>query len=231
MAKGLDGTPRECADGVPWTLTLEEGVYGGLGGVKPRVLLAIGEGEDTRRIPKAVARALEKDAKEWTPTCRAELLHRVGELSRSCAAQRLYGLVAQRDYGREEAARRLRGDGYSQSVVDAVVERAVAGHLLDDHRFVEGFVNAKLGAGWGRRRIERELESRGVDLGTIPGWPGAFFGEDDEMERAWGLVERRSVPAKDPFGKTVRFLVNRGFGAEVAYGCARRLMEELEDPE
>lgn len=199
-----------------------------LGAMKPRAILEVA-GVEERRLPMAVARALEGDAATWEPSCRAELLHHVQELSRRCASQRLVTLVTQRDYGCQELSERLVRDGYAKAVVDQVVAEAQGSRLLDDRRFAEGFLRSKLASGWGVARIERELRHRGVDPDSIAQWEEWLADAPDESERAWELVERRGVPSRDPYAKTVRFLMGRGYPSSVAHGCARRLMESLEE--
>lgn len=234
--KGRAGvSPRRFACGpCAWTVTLPEPRQA-LGSRKPQAQISWEgpEGTATDQVPVAVARALLKEGefRERPVRDRADFLGRLRVLNTRCAEARLRALVDRRDYAVHEARGKLVQDGYPGAVVEDVLARAQSGRLLDDGRFTEGFVRGKRGAGWGRRRIEQELQRRGIDPDRLAGWPEEYFSEDDEEERAWALVARRSVPAKNPYEKTVRFLVGKGYDYGVAKRCARRVLEGLESQE
>ena len=84
-------------------------------------------------------------------------------------------LLAGRDFGRTELARRLARRGYPAGVVAAVVDGLVAERLLSDTRYVEQFIRQHAGRGHGPVRIRADLRERGVP--------------DDEVEA--GLAGRR----------------------------------------
>ena len=181
-------------------------------------------------VPAAVASALAKKlaAEEIDPSSRAEALWIIGDISRSCAVSRVEGLVNRRDYAEGEIRRKLREDGYSAKVVDEVVERAKAGRVIDDSRFADVFIRTKVSAGWGSRRIERELSLRGIDASDVPGWPYEYFDTEDEGDRAYRIASRRRLTGKNDYAKIVRFLVARGFGMSDAKDAAARVLREAE---
>ena len=218
-------------DGVTWTVTLPDRERAGLGTRKPRaqVVVRAGGHEQSLSCPLAVARQLIKEGVPApAPSSVSGYLEFQDRVATACAAARLRGLVDRRDYSRLEAERKLKDDGYWPPVIEDVLSRACAGRLLDDRRFADTFIRFKVSAGWGPVRIGRELARRGIELSEVPGWPEEFV-EEDDGDRAWALVERRTVPAKNPYEKTVRFLVSRGFGYDVAKRCAARLMDRLRE--
>lgn len=197
--------------------------------VRPRAILCLqsaSHGEERLSVPVAVGRRLDALSRDgFAPASRAELLHRLGELSRQCAHARMEELVGRRDYSRIELCDRLSSDGYPTSVVEQVVSRACEVGLVDDARYGAAFARSKILAGWGRLRIERELSRRGVDVSEVAGWPEEFFNADEERERALALAFRRRLSGRNDYQKLVRFLCTRGFAASLATSVAREVLD------
>ena len=125
-------------------------------------------------------------------------------------------LLAGRDFGRAELARRLERRGYPAGMVAAVVERLVAERLLSETRFVEQFIRQHAGRGHGPARIRAELRERGVpDADVEAGLEAA--GEDwvavarEVRRRRFGLSPPGDYPER---ARQARFLQYRGFSAE-----------------
>lgn len=207
-----------------------------LGQRRPRgeiVFLPDTPDEERIVVPAAVATAMSKKlaAEEIEPQSRAEAFWIIGDTARSCAVSRVEGLVNRRDYAEAEIRGKLREDGYSAKVIDDIVERAKRGHVIDDKRFADVFIRTKLSAGWGMRRIERELSQKGIDTADIPGWPDDYIDTEEESARAYELASRRRLTGKNDYAKIVRFLVSRGFGMKDASAAASRVLREHEDDE
>jgi regulatory protein len=143
-----------------------------------------------------------------------------------CAASRIERLVDKRDYSATELDDKLLHDGYSASVRDEAIGRAIGAGLVDDRRFGAAYVRTKLSSGWGVARIERELKRRGVCLEELPGWPQDFLDDETEDERAYRIASTRRLSQKNPFEKLVRFLCGRGFSMGCAMRVARRVVDE-----
>jgi len=125
-------------------------------------------------------------------------------------------LLAGRDFGRAELARRLERRGYPAAVVAAVVEGLVAERLLSETRFVEQFIRQHAGRGHGPARIRAELRERGVPEEEIEaGLDGAA--EDwatlarDARRRRFGLSPPGDYAER---ARQARFLQYRGFSHE-----------------
>ena len=125
-------------------------------------------------------------------------------------------LLAGRDFGRAELARRLERRGYPAEVVAAVVEGLVAERLLSESRFVEQFIRQHAGRGHGPVRIRVELRERGVAQGDID--EGLAAATED-----WAGIARETRRKRfglSPPGdyreraRQARFLQYRGFSAE-----------------
>ncbi len=217
------------ADGSVWTVVMPpKGAGSGFSGPAPKARLVPSDGSESIQVPVTVARAVTKAVREDDALALGEgaMTELVARTSASCCAKRLTSMVDRRDYSAKEAKEKLLRIGFPPDVVQDVCSRAQDGRLLDDSRFAEAFIRSKACAGWGQRRIERELSRRGIEASSVAGWPDEFFDGASEFDRAWELVSRRSVPAKNPYEKTVRFLVGRGYSYDVAKRCAARLLED-----
>jgi regulatory protein len=149
--------------------------------------------------------------------------------------------LAQREHSRAELRRKLlphaaaeagggrdaqdgQGDREAAAAqVDALLDLLEREKLLSEQRFVESRVHVRA-ARFGLRRIQTELAGHGLAL------PPALAEtlRDDELQRAHALWQRRfGAPAADAAGraKQARFLIGRGFSAEVV----RRVVKGLED--
>ena len=156
------GTKHICAHGFSWTTLYPDRTAAVLGERRPLATITgtgetlTGEQLEPFEVPIAVARNLDaSNAPE--PTSSAELLARVREAADACAWSRIVAMASRREHSSLEVARRLERDGYGPACVEGAVEHARNAGIVSDERFADSFVRAKLGAGWGPMRIEREL--------------------------------------------------------------------------
>ena len=125
-------------------------------------------------------------------------------------------LLAGRDFGRTELARRLAKRGYPAAVVTVVVDGLVAERLLSETRFVEQFIRQHAGRGHGPVRIRAELRERGVPEAEVEAGLEAA-GEDwaalarDVRRRRFGLSPPGDYAER---ARQARFLQYRGFSAD-----------------
>ena len=212
------------------TIELPEKTHQAFGRTKPKglVLLDVDGHESRFYVPVAVARALKSknDKGELEVEGYRDLKDIIESISSDCAWKRLLNLIDLRDYSAQEADEKLRLDGYSEQVRASTVERGRSCHLIDDSRFGEFFIRGKISAGWGMDRISRELERRGVDPSTIPGWPDEYFSDENEYERARAIALRTHLSGKDDFPRIMRALSSKGFPSSIAYRVARDLADE-----
>lgn len=224
-------TTRKSAAGITWQVLLPSR-KASLGAAKPKATLVIdpgGPAEERVAVPVAVGRALERKLGDSASVgSRAELIYRMQEIERACMRDRAERMVSQREYSSKELVDRLRMDGYPEGMAQELVDRYVASGAVDDERFARVFASSKASAGWGLRRIERELSRRGVDVEALPGWPEEVVGEDEET-RAYEIASRRSLLKRSNLASTVRFLASKGFPEGLAYGVARRVVAEAQE--
>jgi regulatory protein len=125
-------------------------------------------------------------------------------------------LLAGRDFGRAELARRLERRGYPAAVVAVVVEGLVAERLLSETRYVEQFIRQHAGRGHGPVRIRADLRERGVPEAEIEAGLDAA-GEDwvavarEARRRRFGVSPPGDYPER---ARQARFLQYRGFSHE-----------------
>lgn len=144
------------------------------------------------------------------------------------ALVRAQRLLAARERSVSELRGRLKTAGFDSDVVEEAVDRLVSSGLLSDARFADCFIRTKLSAGWGRVRIERELEHRGVDCASVPGWPEEYV-EMDEYERALDVLDHAHIHSKNIHASAYRRLVSKGFSQDVAYRASREYADSCKD--
>ena len=149
------------------------------------------------------------------------LVHR-----RDCR-KRAMDLLARREHGCRELARKLASKGFDAEIAAEVVAGLEADGLVADARFAEAFARSRVNRGQGPRRIELELRERGIDEGTIG--TALEHAECDWVSVAraartkrFGLQAPQDLRAR---GQQTRFLSYRGFTGDQI----RRALELADD--
>jgi regulatory protein len=125
-------------------------------------------------------------------------------------------LLAGRDFGRAELAKRLESRGYPGELVEAVVAALVSERLLSEERFVEQFLRLHAARGHGPVRIRMELRERGVADADID---EALDASTEDWTAIARETRRKRFGAAGPAdwherARQGRFLQYRGFSAE-----------------
>ncbi|MEZ5542713.1 MAG: regulatory protein RecX [Pseudomonadota bacterium] len=125
-------------------------------------------------------------------------------------------LLARREHGTQELARKLAARGFDgDAVADAVAALAAEG-LQSDARFAEQFVWSRYQRGSGPQKIRAELRERGIGEGLIE-HNIAALAEDwlallrAVREKRFGAAVPRDLRERS---RQMRFLQQRGFTAE-----------------
>ena len=71
-------------------------------------------------------------------------------------------LLARREHGRVELARKLRKRGATAELIESALDRLEADGLLDEARYLQCFVGSRARNGYGPLRIREELTQRGL---------------------------------------------------------------------
>ena len=135
---------------------------------------------------------------------------------------RALDLLAMREHSSLELQRKLVNKGFEKNEVEALIATLLEEGLLNDARFAEMFVRFKANAGQGPRRIEMELQQKGV-VGSLIGeylaqqdWQACI---EDVWLRKYG--ETNEVLTQQEKQKRVRFLTQRGFESAAIYAVMR----------
>ena len=205
-------------------------------GVKPRAEVVFSIEDESRHavesrshwVAPRVARAFEHDlptlpcSYEYGCDCLSALEKRI------CLIV-LTEMLGRRDYGTQEAKRKLVQAGFRTTAIEDAINRSVELRFLDESRFMRSFIEERLRRGWGKRKIEAELRQRGCDPSQLEGYPERYFNEDSDYEHARALLERKSIPEHNAFERLVRHLMNKGFTYSIAARAVRARIDGLED--
>jgi regulatory protein len=132
---------------------------------------------------------------------------------RAKARKKAMDLLASREHGRAELLRKLGNAGFDSDMAADAIDRLQDEGLQSDRRFVENFVQSRIGQGKGPVRIRAELGERGMS-------PGLVDEVIEEAEADWQAIAREVRERK--FGpqrprdfaekaRQMRFLQYRGF--------------------
>lgn len=168
----------------------------------------------TIRVPKSVARAFGSGDHSFVDV--DELTEYIDALKTEACWSRLVSIVNGRERTGKELVSRLEAEGFEISTSQATVRRARECGLVDEARYAEVFITTSIRKGWGKDKIEHTLRERGADPHSVEGYPGAFFSENDEVNRAIAALSKKRVPDVNSRQKLVRFLLGRGFSMPVA---------------
>jgi regulatory protein len=129
------------------------------------------------------------------------------------ARKKAMDLLARREHARAELERKLEAAGFDAQVAAEAVQKLAQEGLQSDRRFVESFVQSRIGQGKGPLRIHADLGQRGVPAGLVDEVLEQV-GEDWYARAREARVKKfgRSRPAefKDK-ARQMRFLQYRGF--------------------
>ena len=153
----------------------------------------------------------------------------------------LTGLLSRRAHTVIEARRKLYKREFETPIVNATIERAAAIGLLDDAVFARLFAEERSRDGrYGRRRIEADLQRRGVDRKLIADAFEAVakdsgHGDEMEYENALSVGRRKwtSLARVDDMDKRKKrllsFLAGRGFASNICFRVIDALRHEDRD--
>lgn len=139
--------------------------------------------------------------------------------------------LARREHSRQELQRKLSPHAESAEQLDAVLDALEAARLLSNSRFAESLVHRRA-AGFGAALIRRELRSHALDPALIDSQVVPL--NDTEAARARAVWKRRfDAPADTPADRMrqIRFLLARGFRADVVYKVVGARDPEFGDPD
>lgn len=128
--------------------------------------------------------------------------------------ERALRLLARSEQTRTGLARKLARHA-SEDEIEALLAQLEASGLLSDARYVDSFLSSRAGR-YGIARIRQDLRARGVEPALIA--ERLTPDPEQDFQLAHTLWARKfGTPPTDPrdYARQARFLLARGFGAEV----------------
>jgi regulatory protein len=125
-----------------------------------------------------------------------------------------------------EARDHLISRGYSATAVATTLEKLRSLSYLDDEKFARNWAVSKfISRGYGPKRIEQELRSRGIREALIRDVLREICDPGSEAERARSLLEKKFASQKlaDPtvVRRAIGFLQRRGYSSEVIFALLK----------
>ncbi|QWT16995.1 recombination regulator RecX [Collinsella sp. zg1085] len=206
----------------------ERAHYSGFSHSKPRARLIFELDDSSERelkIPVRVGRQLVEEGLELPQELEAGF-QELYALETKVALQMIGEMLSRRDYATQEIRQKLCGYGFRDTEIERSIERAVELGFLNDIRFASFFIESRKRQGLGQLKIELELRRRGISIEDIPGYPEVFFSQEDDYERAYSLLRKKSIPSLRAYEKLLRFLISKGFSYALAKDIVGRYLNE-----
>lgn len=162
----------------------------------------------------AVVRVLGlQEGTEVDPT---ELTSLLDEVELSQARERALRLLGYRERSVKELAKRLTDDGYPAAVAQAVTDRMSETGLVDDDRFAMAWARSRAAAGFGPKRVLRELAMKGVDPELSSAAVSAAYEGQEPVARARELLGSADTSTRAGRDRAIRKLLRRGYDIGIA---------------
>ncbi len=135
----------------------------------------------------------------------------IEELSASIYNKAL-DIISRREHSKKELKEKLQKKFEAINTIDEVLEKLTNNNLINDERYAEMYTTIRKRKGFGPKRIEYELSSRGINnsisshaIDEVGGWNEAAQNAFNKKFK-YGVAEQYKDKAKQK-----SFLQNRGF--------------------
>ena len=131
-------------------------------------------------------------------------------------------LLGRRDHSAAELVRKLQGRGFGRDIVEAVMAECMRLNYIDDRKFTQNYVRALKEKGFGVLRVTQMLRSKGIGEELIAAVQEEQADFEEQCAHCRRVVQKKRrvmTSHRDPARQKAalyRFLMGRGFGAEVA---------------
>jgi regulatory protein len=121
--------------------------------------------------------------------------------------------------------------GHSAAITERTLEKLCSLNYLNDEAFARNWARSRAETrGYGSKRIEQELRTKGIGQALIREVMRETFGQVDESARANSLLEKRfkSKQFDDPkmVRRAVGFLQRRGYSSKVIFDLLKYPLED-----
>jgi len=141
-----------------------------------------------------------------------------------------YRYLTIRPRSRVEVERKLQDREFPPDIVSSVIDHLIKLGYLNDEQFARQWAASRVRSrGFGRRRLEQELRSKGVSRDTIKETLGALFEDGSEAEVARKEADKklRTLTRFEPGVRRRRlagFLERKGFSSEIIRTILRTVL-------
>ena len=115
----------------------------------------------------------------------------------------------------------LSSKGYTQLVIDYVIEKLESYGYIDDYAYCRAYANSVNGKG--KAAIRAALIQRGADRSAIDSVLDEITEDEEEILSVARKYMRGKLPTRENINKTIRYLMSRGYGYELAKAAASKL--------
>lgn len=122
-------------------------------------------------------------------------------------------LLARREHGRAELARKLQQKGFETNDIEQALQELEARGYQNDQRYAESYARSRVQLGYGELYIRNALESQGIDRSLITTALQQLCAEE-WTELAASVYQRRYAAVdidQAEREKRLRFMMARGF--------------------
>ena len=117
--------------------------------------------------------------------------------------------------------------GYTQAVVDYVLEKLEYYNLVDDYAYCRAYVNSV--SGKGKRALEAELYKRGADRAAIEEVLSDFEEDGEEAKTLLQKYMRGKDTTKENLNKGFKYLLSKGYGYDTVKNALSNFGVDDED--
>lgn len=117
--------------------------------------------------------------------------------------------------------------GYTQAVVDYVLEKLEYYKLVDDYAYCRAYVNSVTGKG--KRALEADLFKRGADKAAIDEILSDFEEDTEEAKALLQKYMRGKEKTKENISKGFKYLLSKGYGYDTVKDAVSDFGVEDED--
>ncbi|OGT49155.1 MAG: hypothetical protein A3E82_09405 [Gammaproteobacteria bacterium RIFCSPHIGHO2_12_FULL_38_11] len=122
-------------------------------------------------------------------------------------------LLSRREHSRLELKQKLMQRNFSEEEINVTLDQLIKNNFQSDERFSESYVRHRKQSGFGPLKITAELIERGITNALIS--VVIDLNADEWREQMITLWKRKFSDASRDKPKQFRFLLSRGFSAEM----------------
>ena len=121
----------------------------------------------------------------------------------------------------------LASKGYTQAVIDYVIDKLEGYGYIDDYAYCRAYVASV--SGKGKTAIRAALLKRGADRDAIDEALSEVEEDEDEVMAVVRKYMRGKEYSRENINKAIRHLISRGYSYETAESAASKLGEDIDD--